>query len=99
MTGVGYWVVSAGGAVEAFGDAVSHGHMSSTVLNKSVVGVATTPDGGGYWLDAADGGIFSFGDAKFWGSTGSLHLNAHPVQHLQREHGAGLDRWLPQLGL
>ena len=29
------------------------------VLNKPVVGMAATPDGGGYWLVASDGGIFS----------------------------------------
>ena len=28
-------------------------------LNKPIVGMAATPDGGGYWLVASDGGIFS----------------------------------------
>ena len=32
-------------------------------LNKPIVGMAATPDGGGYWLVASDGGIFSYGDA------------------------------------
>jgi len=86
--GGGYWVVSDRGAVEPFGDAVSHGDMSSTVLNKSMVGMAATPGGGGYWLDAADGGIFTFGDAGFWGSTGSLHLNA-PVVGMAPTHDGG----------
>ena len=86
--GGGYWVVSDRGAVESFGDAVSHGDMSSTVLNKSVVGMAATPDGGGYWLDAADGGIFTFGDAAFRGSTGSLRLNA-PVVGMAPTHDGG----------
>ena len=27
-------------------------------LNRPIVGMATTPDGGGYWLVASDGGIF-----------------------------------------
>jgi hypothetical protein len=44
-------------------------------LNKPVVGMAATPDGGGYWLVASDGGVFAFGDATFEGSTGSLALN------------------------
>jgi hypothetical protein len=44
-------------------------------LNKPVVGMAATPDGGGYWLVASDGGIFSFGDATFYGSTGGLTLS------------------------
>ena len=44
-------------------------------LNKPIVGIAATPDGGGYYLVASDGGIFSFGDAQFQGSTGSIALN------------------------
>src|SRR5581483_11039628 len=47
-------------------------------LNRPIVGMAATPDGGGYWLVAADGGIFSFDDATFFGSTGALRL-AQPV--------------------
>ena len=39
-------------------------------LNKPIVGMAATPDGGGYWLVASDGGIFAFGDAGFYGSAG-----------------------------
>ena len=45
-------------------------------LNKPIVGMAATPDGGGYWLVASDGGIFSFGDAQFYGSTGCIQLNS-----------------------
>jgi hypothetical protein len=47
----------------------------SIKLNKPVVGLASSPDGGGYWLVASDGGIFNYGDAGFFGSTGSLKLN------------------------
>ena len=86
--GGGYWVVSDGGDVQSFGDAVSYGDMSSTVLNQSMVGMAPTPDGRGYWLDAADGGIFTFGDAGFWGSTGSLRLN-EPVVGMAPTHDGG----------
>ncbi len=71
----GYWLVTAGGKVQAFGNAQQLGDMSSTRLNKSIVGMAATPDGGGYWLVAGDGGIFSFGNAAFFGSTGSIKLN------------------------
>ena len=39
-------------------------------LNKPIVGMAATGDGGGYWLVASDGGIFTYGDAQFYGSTG-----------------------------
>ena len=45
------------------------------VLNKPVVGIAATSDGGGYYEVASDGGVFSYGDATFYGSTGSIHLN------------------------
>ncbi len=86
--GGGYWVVSNAGAVEPFGNAVSHGDMASKALNQSIVGMAPTPDSRGYWLDAADGGIFTFGDAGFWGSTGSLHLN-EPVVGMAPTHDGG----------
>ena len=90
--GGGYWVVSNGGTVEPFGDAVSYGDVAKTVLNQPVVGMAPTPDGRGYWLDAADGGIFSFGDAAFWGSTGSMHLNEPVVGMAPTRAGGGY--WL-----
>jgi hypothetical protein len=83
--GGGYWVVSNGGAVEPFGDAVSYGDMSKTVLNQSMVGMTPTADGKGYWLDAGDGGVFNFGDAGFFGSTGSIHLN-QPVVGMAPTH-------------
>ena len=51
-------------------------------LNKPIVGMAATPDGGGYWLVASDGGIFTYGDAGFFGSTGS-----HRTQQADRRHG------------
>jgi hypothetical protein len=53
----------------------SAGTASAAPLNRPVVGVAATPDGGGYWLVASDGGIFDYGDAGFYGSTGAIHLN------------------------
>ena len=86
--GGGYWVVSSAGAVESFGDAVSYGDMSNSVLNQSMVGTAPTPDGRGYWLDAADGGIFAYGDAGFFGSTGGMHLN-EPVVGMAPTHDGG----------
>ncbi len=45
------------------------------MLNKPIVGMASTPDGKGYWLVASDGGIFAFGTAGFYGSTGAAVLN------------------------
>jgi hypothetical protein len=54
---------------------VFHGSAGSLPLNKPVVGMAATHDGGGYWLVASDGGIFNYGDASFHGSAASLILN------------------------
>ncbi len=52
-----------------------YGSTGGMVLNKPVVGIAATSDGGGYYEVASDGGVFSYGDAVFYGSTGSIHLN------------------------
>ena len=52
----------------AFGDAAFSGSLGATPLNRPIVGMAATPDGGGYWLVASDGGVFAFGDAAFSGS-------------------------------
>ena len=62
------------------------------MLNKPVVGMAATPDGGGYWLVASDGGIFSYGDAGFYGSTGSMVLNKPVVGMTPTPDGKGY--WL-----
>jgi hypothetical protein len=49
--------------------------MGGHPLNRPIVGMATTGDGG-YWLVASDGGIFSFGPgARFYGSMGGHPLN------------------------
>jgi hypothetical protein len=61
-------------------------------LNKPIVGIAATPDGGGYWLVASDGGVFSYGDAPFYGSTGSLKLNSPIVGIAASPDGGGY--WL-----
>jgi hypothetical protein len=61
-------------------------------LNKPIVGMASTTDGGGYWNVASDGGIFSFGDAKFFGSTGNIALNKPIVGMARTPDGNGY--WL-----
>ena len=71
----GYWLVASDGGVFAFGDARFYGSTGALHLNKPVVGIAPTIDGGGYWLVASDGGVFAFGDAAFEGSMGGTHLN------------------------
>ena len=88
----GYWTVASDGGVFSFGEAVFHGSMGGTTLNKPVVGMAPTPDVGGYWLVASDGGIFAFGDAAFHGSTGDLTLNSPIVGMSPTPDGGGY--WL-----
>ena len=63
------------GGVFNYGDAGFYGSTGGVHLNKPIVGLAGTPDGGGYWLVASDGGVFNYGDAGFYGSTGGVHLN------------------------
>lgn len=64
----GGWDVDASGQVSAVGNAPDYGDLTGVVLNRPIVGMASTPDGGGYWLVASDGGVFAFGDAEFEGS-------------------------------
>jgi hypothetical protein len=92
MPRTGYRFVAADGGVFNFGGAGFSGSAGSLTLNKPVVGMAATPDGGGYWLVASDGGIFSYGDAQFFGSTGSLTLNKPIVGMASTPNGGGY--WL-----
>ena len=71
----GYWLVATDGGIFSYGDATFYGSTGSIRLNRSIVGMAATPDGHGYWLVATDGGIFSYGDATFYGSTGAIRLD------------------------
>jgi len=91
ITRPGYRFVAGDGGVFSFG-APFFGSAGGTPLNKPIVGMAATPDGGGYWLVAADGGIFSYGDAVFYGSTGSLTLNKPIVGMASTPDGGGY--WL-----
>jgi hypothetical protein len=87
-----YWLVASDGGIFSFGGAPYYGSTGGTVLNKPVVGMAATGDGGGYWLVASDGGIFNYGDAHFFGSTGSMHLNQPVVGMAATPDGGGY--WL-----
>jgi hypothetical protein len=71
----GYWLVTSNGGIFAYGDAGFHGSMGALNLNKPIVGMAATPDGGGYWLMTSDGGVLAYGDAALDGATGTLDLN------------------------
>src|SRR5664280_2337043 len=61
----GYWEVASDGGIFSF-DAQFYGSTGNLTLNKPIVGMASTPDGGGYWLVASDGGIFAY-NAQFYG--------------------------------
>jgi hypothetical protein len=87
-----YWLVASDGGIFSFGGATFYGSTGSIALNKPIVGMAATPDGGGYWLVASDGGIFSYGDAQFYGSTGSIVLNKPVVGMSSTTSGHGY--WL-----
>ena len=65
---------------------------SAAQLNRPIVGMAATPDGGGYWLVASDGGVFSEGNAAFHGSTGGMQLNRPIVGMAAAPDGTGY--WL-----
>jgi hypothetical protein len=87
-----YWLVASDGGIFAFGGAHYFGSTGGMVLNKPVVGMAATSDGGGYWLVASDGGVFSYGDAQFHGSTGGIVLNKPVVGMAATPDGGGY--WL-----
>ena len=71
---------------------VFYGSMYGSTLNRPIVGMAATPNGGGYWLVASDGGVFTFGNAVFYGSTGGMVLNAPIVGMASTPTGKGY--WL-----
>ncbi|HVB91449.1 MAG TPA: hypothetical protein VND70_05045 [Acidimicrobiales bacterium] len=88
----GYWLVASDGGIFTHGGAPFYGSTGNIVLNKPIVGMAATPDGGGYWLVASDGGIFAFGDAGFFGSLGNIVLNKPIVGMAATPDGQGY--WL-----
>jgi hypothetical protein len=88
----GYYMVASDGGVFNYGSLPFCGSTGSIALNKPMVGMAATHDGGGYWLVASDGGIFSYGDAQFYGSAGSLPLNKPIVGMAATPDGGGY--WL-----
>ena len=63
--GKGYWLVSAGGSVHAFGDTVTHSPASPGL--SSIVGIAADTATGGYWLVDRSGVVYPY-DAADYGS-------------------------------
>ena len=85
----GYWLAGIRGGVFSFGNAHFYGSMGGKPLDKPIVGIAATPDGGGYWEVASDGGVFSFGNAHFYGSLPGMSFPAHAVALLPTATGKG----------
>src|SRR5664280_1307297 len=83
----GYWEVVSDGGIFSF-DAQFYGSTGNLTLNKPIVGMASTPDGGGYWLVASDGGIFAYGDAPYYGSMGGIPLN-EPIVGMATDPATG----------
>ena len=88
----GYYMAASDGGVFNYGNLPFCGSMGGLPLNRPVVGMAVTHDGGGYWFVASDGGIFNYGDAGFYGSTGSIALNKPIVGMAATPDGKGY--WL-----
>jgi hypothetical protein len=91
----GYYTYESNGSITSFGNDsyLSYlGDLSTTALNRPVVGMAQTHDGGGYWMVASDGGIFAYGDAGYFGSAGDLTLNKPIVGMAATPDGKGY--WL-----
>ena len=88
----GYDMVASDGGIFNYGNLPFCGSKGGGPLNKPMVGVALTHDGGGYWEVASDGGIFTYGDANFYGSAGSLPLNRPIVGMAATPDGGGY--WL-----
>ena len=56
-------------------------------MNKPIVGMAATPDGGGYWLVASDGGEFAFGGASSDGSVPGLGIDVRNIVGMVLQKG------------
>ncbi len=73
----GYWLYTARGSVYPSASTPSFGSPASRrVRTKSIVGMASTPDGRGYWLVSSSGRTYDFGDAARVGANAHHHLVA-----------------------
>jgi hypothetical protein len=89
-SGGGYWVLTADGAVRAYGDALFMGSAVGDHLN--AVDLAAHPSGKGYWLVTDDGRVRTYGYARDLGSLEGRHLAAPIVAIAATTSGDGY--WL-----
>ena len=85
----GYRLVATDGGIFAFGNQQFCGSTGAIRLNRPIIGMARTANGGGYWLLASDGGIFNFGNAHFYGSAGGVHAATPFVDMVSTPSGRG----------
>lgn len=72
--GLGYWILTQNGQVQAFGDAPALGQLSNAQLGSDqATGLALTPDYQGYLIQTASGQVYAFGDAQTFGSNSTGH--------------------------
>jgi Peptidase family M23 len=90
--GTGYWVLSADGAVYAFGKAPFYGRAAAPAPNAPYVGLAATPTGHGYWIVDARGAVRGFGDAKAFGPRAGTRFRTRIVGMTPTPSGHGY--WL-----
>jgi Glycosyl hydrolases family 43 len=88
----GYRLVASDGGIFSFGNQQFCGSTGNIALNKPIIGMARTANGGGYWLLASDGGMFAFGNAHFYGSAGGSHAAQPFVDMVATPSGHGY--WL-----
>jgi len=87
--GKGYWVVTAGGVVQAFGDAPVLGSVASKSLSGTIVGISQSADGKGYWLASSTGHVYGFGDAHVLGQVAKAKLTGVIVAIRASSDGRG----------
>ena len=78
--------------VLTYGDAVSYGAPTNTIVASPVVGMTSTHDGKGYWIVTAAGKVYPYGDAVGYGDVSAVNLYAPIVGITPTPDGRGY--WL-----
>jgi hypothetical protein len=71
-TGEGYWILTAGGHVFCYGDAVDYGFPVSTPAPLTTSSITAHPSAMGYWILRIDGSVHPRGAATSIGGFGTL---------------------------